>query len=244
MVTDAFRSVINSSANRITDTEDVEEEIPNPSCQRFFDLLKAANEPIYEGCSQSKLSILVRMLAARANWHIPQRCVDFFAEIFANLSPSNDNLPKNYYEATRLAYKLGLEYHTIDCCKKGCMLYYKEDAELKECKFCGMLRFKPKRDGIGKYKDVPESQMFYFPIIPRLQRLYASTKTRRHMRWHKEKRSEDGVLRHLADGLAWKHFDNCYPDFANESRNVRLGLCRGCEWSQEIQTPSMKGPRC
>ena len=56
----------------------------------------------------------------------------------------------------------------IDCCKNGCMLYYKEDTGLKECKFCGILRFKPKRDGIGKYKDVPESRMFYFPIIPRL----------------------------------------------------------------------------
>jgi hypothetical protein len=105
------------------------------------------------------------------------------------------------------------------------MLYYKEDVELKECKFCRMLRFKPKRYGIGKYKDVPESRMFYFPIIPRLQRLYTSTKTASHMRWHKEKRSEEGVLRHPADGLAWKHFDDCHPDFANESRNVRLGLC-------------------
>ena len=66
-MTDAFRSVINSFANRITNTEDVEEEIPNPSCQRFFDLLKAANEPIYDGCSQSNISISVRMLAARAN---------------------------------------------------------------------------------------------------------------------------------------------------------------------------------
>jgi hypothetical protein len=56
------------------------------------------------------------MLAARANWHIPQRCVDFFAEKFADLSPSKDNLPKNYYEATRLAYKLGLMYKMIDYC--------------------------------------------------------------------------------------------------------------------------------
>ena len=77
MVTDAFRSVIDAPANRITDTENVEEEIPNPSCERFFNLLKAANEPIYEGCSQSKLSISVRLLAARANWHIPQGVLTF-----------------------------------------------------------------------------------------------------------------------------------------------------------------------
>ena len=32
MVTDAFRSVIDAPANRIIDTKNLEEEIPNPSC--------------------------------------------------------------------------------------------------------------------------------------------------------------------------------------------------------------------
>jgi hypothetical protein len=67
----------------------------------------------------------------------------FFAEMFVDLSPSKENLPKNYYEVTKLAYKLGLEYRMIDCCKKGCMLYYKEDAGMKEYKFCGTLRYLP-----------------------------------------------------------------------------------------------------
>ena len=45
------------------------------------------------------------------------------------------------------------------------------------------------------------------------------------MRWHKEKRpNKEGVLMHPADGEAWKHFDEKFPIFAAESRNVRLGL--------------------
>ncbi|XP_060672399.1 uncharacterized protein LOC125422155 [Ziziphus jujuba] len=44
------------------------------------------------------------------------------------------------------------------------------------------------------------------------------------MRWHKEKRpNTNGVLRHPADGEAWKHFDEQYPIFAMNPRNVRLG---------------------
>ncbi|XP_060673255.1 uncharacterized protein LOC132803758 [Ziziphus jujuba] len=44
------------------------------------------------------------------------------------------------------------------------------------------------------------------------------------MRWHKEKRpNTNGVLRHPADGEAWKHFDEQYPIFAMDPRNVRLG---------------------
>ena len=45
------------------------------------------------------------------------------------------------------------------------------------------------------------------------------------MRWHHEHRQESGVPRHPSDGLAWKHFDQKYPNFAAEPRNLRLGLC-------------------
>ena len=67
--------------------------------------------------------------------------------------------------------------------------------------------------------------MHYLPLIPRLRRLYASKRTVVHMRWHYEHCQESGVLRHPSDGLAWKHFDQKYPNFAAEPRNIRLGLC-------------------
>ena len=44
------------------------------------------------------------------------------------------------------------------------------------------------------------------------------------MRWHAEHESEDGVMSHCSDSEAWKHFNQTHPDFATESRNVRLGL--------------------
>jgi hypothetical protein len=45
------------------------------------------------------------------------------------------------------------------------------------------------------------------------------------MKWHRENIKPPNVLRHPSDGKAWKHFDNVYPDFARDARNVRLGLC-------------------
>lgn len=51
-----------------------------------------------------------------------------------------------------------------------------------------------------------------------------SKKTATDMRWHKEKRVYDGDLRHLADGEEWKEFNQRYPAFAADPRNVRLGL--------------------
>ena len=44
------------------------------------------------------------------------------------------------------------------------------------------------------------------------------------MIWHAKERPNDGNLRHPADGQAWKDFDSFHPEFAQDPRNVRLGL--------------------
>ncbi|CAN6539673.1 unnamed protein product [Malus baccata var. baccata] len=51
-----------------------------------------------------------------------------------------------------------------------------------------------------------------------------SMHTATDMRWHKERRVNDDVMRHPADGEAWKEFDQMYPDFAVDPQNIRLGL--------------------
>jgi hypothetical protein len=61
-----------------------EDESPNEDAQRFYDMLISANEPIYEGAKVSKLSISVRLLAAQANWHCPQKCLDYFIQMLFN----------------------------------------------------------------------------------------------------------------------------------------------------------------
>jgi hypothetical protein len=44
------------------------------------------------------------------------------------------------------------------------------------------------------------------------------------MRWHKEGCQDDGNIRHPADSILWKEFDKEHVQFAQNSRNVRLGL--------------------
>mgnify|MGYP003702865735 CR=1 FL=1 len=48
----------------------------------------------------------------------------------------------------------------------------------------------------------------------------------KHMGSHKESHKEKvRVMVHPSDSEASKHFDKEFPNFANEPRNVRLGLC-------------------
>ena len=156
-----------------------------------------------------------------------------------DVAPKQNCIPKNYYEAKKIVSSLGLEVEKIDCCEGGCMLYDKEDIYLIECKFYHLpCYFKSKGDR-GRYKNIPRKRMFYLPIIPILQRLYASMEFASQMRWHFEYRKDDGLLRHSCDGEAWKHFDKIYSDFASDPRHVRLGLClrMGSLLTSKLQSP-------
>ena len=109
------------------------------------------------------------------------------------------------------------------------MLFWKEDIDAESCKVCGVSRWKEdKRTGTtlhsAKGKKIPHKTMRYFPIKPRLQRMFMSRKTAELFRWHKEGRVDDGVMRHPADSEAWKYFDDKNSKFADEPRNVRLCL--------------------
>ena len=55
--------------------------------------------------------------------------------------------------------------------------------------------------------------------------MYTSRHKAQNMRWHSiDKSAEEGVMKHPANGSAWKDFDRRFPTFALEPRNVRLGL--------------------
>jgi hypothetical protein len=208
-----------------------EEIIPNEKALKFYSMMKEVNEPLFEGSSDSKLSMCVRLLAARSNWNVPEDCLEFFSKMMLDATPVKDNLPTSYNDAKKLVSKLGLQVKKIDCCVKGCMLFYDNefgtnDGALEECKFCNSPRYQVRNNEVHRMqKPVSVKSMFYLPIIPRLQRLFASMQTANNMTWHYNNKTNSDVMRHPCDGLAWKHFDAMHPDFAEDPRNVRLGLC-------------------
>nr|AAD24042.2 RIM2 protein [Oryza sativa] len=66
--------------------------------------------------------------------------------------------------------------------------------------------------------------MWYFPIIPRLRRLFRNKGNARMLRWHAEERQQDGMLRHPADGSQWQNIDRKFKEFGMDARNIRFGL--------------------
>ncbi|XP_050222330.1 uncharacterized protein LOC126672423 [Mercurialis annua] len=81
--------------------------------------------------------------------------------------------------------------------------------------------------------------MFYFPITPRLKRLYASKATAGHMTWQAEHEMEDGKMCHLSDSPDWKRMSS-WPVIVM-SYNLPPGMCMKDEFM--FLTILVPGPR-
>ena len=136
------------------------------------------------------------------------------------------DFPNNYCGSTKMIKDLGLEYEKIHACPNDCSLFWGEFLEENKCYVCWASSWKmvQGRDGTLMCRiGISAKVIRYFPLIPRLKRMYMSLKTAEDMRWHKKRHSEqedDGKLRYPADGLAWKRFDEQYDDFALDPRSV------------------------
>lgn len=125
--------------------------------QKFCDFLKEINILLFEGSSDSSLSMCVRLLAVKSNWNVPNKCLDLFAKMMLDVTLVKENMPTSYYDAKRMVSKLGLEVKKIDCYIRGCMLFYdsefgKNDGALKECKFCQRMRNEVRSKGVDRKK--------------------------------------------------------------------------------------------
>ncbi|XP_060959205.1 uncharacterized protein LOC133030469 [Cannabis sativa] len=200
-----------------------EDEQPTTNPQ-FDDLFEEIEAQLYPGCDWiSSLNFLAKLLHLKVRGKIPNNIFEELLKLLKFAFPKENNIPSTYYEAKKRLKKLGLGYDNIDVCLYNCCLFYKENASKEACPVCGTSRWVTSEN--RKRKKVPCKVMRYFPLTPRLKRLYSSRITAKSMIWHHTGKSkDDGVLRHPVDGLAWKDFDAKHPEFARDPRNVRLGL--------------------
>ncbi|KAJ0703729.1 putative Transposase-associated domain-containing protein [Helianthus annuus] len=215
LLDDAFPTGGNTEAENFRDGAD---QRNNPNVEKLFiDMMK----PLYPGCDEfSVLGFLLELMNVKVTCKMTNVSMDMILNLFSRAF-KDANLSKNHYEAKKYLRTLGLGYESIHACKHDCALFLKENANLQTCPVCSTSRYEENSKGRKK----PVKVLRYFPITSRLKRLYASRHTAKEMLWHDQYRTkEEGVLRHPADGKAWEHFDTTFPDFANDPRNVRLGL--------------------
>nr|XP_043615861.1 uncharacterized protein LOC122587759 [Erigeron canadensis] len=187
------------------------------------ELFSLADTELYPDCdSMSSLDFVAKISHMKAINHWTDSSFDQLLEFFKFVLPKENKVPKSQYEAKKLMNKVGLGYQSIHACKNDCCLFWKHNEKEEKCPRCKESRWKENKT---KGKKVPNKVLRYFPLTPRLKRMYSFKDDAKAMTWHATGMcTEDGKMRHPVDGKAWKDFDERYPDFAIEPRNVRLGL--------------------
>ncbi|KAI0511229.1 hypothetical protein KFK09_011854 [Dendrobium nobile] len=200
----------------------------NDHGEKFANLMQDAGAELYPGCKTfSKLSFILKLFHLKCLHSWTARSFDMLLELLVDAFPEGVLLPKSTYEVKKMMKAFDLGYTKIDACPNDCMLFWKDRSDQNICHICGTSRWSTiiKKNSRGKKTHMELAKIVrYFPLIPRLQRFFKTKKSAEEMIWHAKHRNVDDLLRHPADGEAWKAFDSQYPDFALDPRNIRLGL--------------------
>ncbi|XP_060177729.1 uncharacterized protein LOC132607651 [Lycium barbarum] len=178
-------------------------EGPSEDAKRFFKLVEEGKQELYPGCKNvSKLSFTIRLYLFKCIHGLSNVAfsdlLDLMKEAF-----SFAQLPESFNKAKKVIKDLGLGYEKIHACPNDYMLFWNDNAKIDNCSVCGSSRWKNVRDDLtNKNTKIPAKVLRYFPLKPRLQRIFMCSETSVAMRWHATERPKDGNLRHPADGEA------------------------------------------
>ena len=104
---------------------DVTEDIPNPTTQELYEMLKASKQEVWPGnrYGHSNLSTVAKLLNLKAKHHFSERCFDDIFQLLYELLPENNVMTDSFYNTKKLMQGLGLLVEKILCCINGCMIY-------------------------------------------------------------------------------------------------------------------------
>ncbi|XP_020866256.1 uncharacterized protein LOC110224501 [Arabidopsis lyrata subsp. lyrata] len=166
----------------------------------FDDLLADCNEALYEGChSFSKLSFMLKLYHIKCITRISDKGMSMILDLLKEAF-EHAKLPKSFNDMKKIIRKLGFNYENIHVCPNDCMLFWGDDASRETCKVCESSRWKTSTvvdetlDKKKKKKQQAAKVLRYFPLKPRLQRFFMSSKTAKYMRWHADSEKKIGVL--------------------------------------------------
>ena len=141
-------------------------------------MLKDLKRTLCPGSSHSRSTFLLRLLRIKSRYRINNTTFNAILKMLSSAFPDS-NLPSTYDDANKYLRELGLGYDEIHVCENNYVLLRKTYANMDACPKCNKSRWEDK-DG----KRVPRKVLRHFPLIPRLKRMFASTRTAKDLQWH------------------------------------------------------------
>ncbi|GJY78866.1 transposon, En/Spm-like protein [Tanacetum coccineum] len=178
--------------------------------KKFDDLLKEAEQKIYMDAKYTKLSCLVHLYHLKSLNGWSNKSFSMLLEFLQDLLPIGNLMPKTTHQVKKILANLGLSYEKIHACPNGCMLFWDGNEKEEVCSICGASRWKSALEVASNDPDEVAPNDPDEVVGPQKKKA-----TNILQRWK---------TTHPADGLAWKDFDERYPEFSSDPRNVRLGI--------------------
>jgi hypothetical protein len=144
-----------------------------------------------------------------------------FAALHRAILLQPNTLFDSEYEASDLLRRLGLSFQTIHACPNGCVLFWGRYQDSMVCPECLSMRMAKRGNSM-----VPQKVLRFFPIIPRLKRMFCSPLQAAAMTWYSRVDPRDTLVCHALQGKAWAHINSSpiFENFADDPRNLRLGM--------------------
>ena len=230
-VGDNLDELFHRTVGNMQNLEDKQSDGPSVHAEKLYRRFEEGKQPLYPGCTKfTSLSFIIRLYSLKCVHGITESGFGDLLELIREAFPQA-RVPLSFNAAKAIIKDLGLDYQRIHACPNDCMIYWGVNEKEDACRTCGVSRWIiVEKKGAGEnnlekvISKVPAKVMRYFPLKPRLQRMFMSKEYSELMIWHAVGRKTDGKLRHPADAEAWKTLDAKYPMFSSEKRNIRLGV--------------------
>lgn len=141
-------------------------------------LFEDSRRPLYHALNLNRLAATLLLLNCFAMFGVSNAAADEILRLLKELLPTGNTLSGIHYEALKYLKRLGLLFHPIHTCRKGCCLFCKELKDAENCPKCGKSRYASPRSRR------PAKVLRHFPVIPRLKRMFQCRKLAELYKWH------------------------------------------------------------
>jgi hypothetical protein len=83
---------------------------PPPYVKKFFDLLKAAEEPLHEHTKVCILAFVTQLMANKSKFVFSNNCYNELLILISEVFPPNHKMSKDVYQCGKLLSSLGMDY--------------------------------------------------------------------------------------------------------------------------------------
>jgi hypothetical protein len=130
------------------------------------ELWEQSKLPLFEGSTMNPLVATLLLLNCFTVFGVSIAFANELLKLLKELLPSNNTLPRSYYEAKKYLSKLGLSYNSIHACRNGCYLFRNELKHAQKCPKCNAERY------TSPSNKRPVKVLRHFPLIPRLRWMF------------------------------------------------------------------------